>query len=180
MDANIQPVPMGRKLSASGMLLIIVLGLAGLYAVARTVDIVDRLSFISKIESGRAAQEIQNGTTTEQQFEAKAKSVDHRDSIFVTISWIVTIGAFLAYRNWSAQGPRQPLPPEKQWMGASAGVLWIIVIVTQFTRYVLRGSSLSALKRSSYINLVSRGLIIPAVILSVLVILERERRSAAT
>ena len=62
MDANITPVPVAEhKLSAAALLLIVLLGLASLYAIARTADIIDRLHFISKIENGEFAREINNG-----------------------------------------------------------------------------------------------------------------------
>ena len=60
-----------------------------------------------------------------------------------------------------------------------AGLLWIIVVATQFSRYLITGDSLSAIKTSSYVNLVSRALIVPAVILSYLIVREREREPQA-
>ncbi len=179
MDANYLPTPAerrpGQRLSGAGMLLVLLLGLTGLYAIARTADIVDRLHFISKVESGEFAREINSGTLTTQQFQDQARAIDSRSSAFVAISWVVTIALFLGYRNWQSRSARRNLPPDKLWMGKLAGLLWIIVVVTQFSRYLINGTSLSALKTSSYVNLVSRALIIPAVILSYLIVREREQ-----
>jgi len=153
MDANILPTPggqtSGQKLSGAGMLLVLLLALTGLYAIARTVDIVDRLHFISKIESGEFAREINSGTLTTQQFQDQARAIDSRSKAFVTISWVVTIALFLGYRNWQSRSARRGLPPDKLWMGKLAGLLWIIVVVTQFSRYLITGDSLSAIKTSS-------------------------------
>ena len=183
MDASILPTPggetSGQKLSGAGMLLVLLLALTGLYAIARTVDIVDRLHFISKIESGEFAREINSGTLTTQQFQDQARAIDSRSKAFVTISWVVTIALFLGYRNWQSRSARRGLPPDKLWMGKLAGLLWIIVVVTQFSRYLITGDSLSAIKTSSYVNLVSRALIVPAVILSYLIVREREREPQA-
>jgi len=178
MDANILPTSTGprvdRKLSGAGMLLVILLGLTGLYAVARTVDIVDRLHFISKIENGDFTREIQSGTLTPLQFQNQAHAIDSRGNAFVAISWIVSVALLLGYRNWRSRSSLRDLPRDKQWMAKVAGLIWIIVIGTQFTRYFITGNSLNALKLSSYVNLVSRALIIPGVVLSYLIVRERE------
>ena len=183
LDANILPAAggqtPGKRLSGAGMLLVLLLGLTGLYAIARTVDIVDRLHFISKIESGEFAREINSGTLTTQQFQDQAHAIDSRSKAFVTISWVVTVALFLGYRSWQSRSTPRRLPREKLWMGKLAGLLWIIVVATQFSRYLITGDSLSAIKTSSYVNLVSRALIIPAVILSYLIVREREREPQA-
>ena len=183
LDANILPAAggqtPGKRLSGAGMLLVLLLGLTGLYAIARTVDIVDRLHFISKIESGEFAREINSGTLTTQQFQDRAHAIDSRSKAFVTISWVVTVALFLGYRSWQSRSTPRRLPRDKLWMGKLAGLLWIIVVATQFSRYLITGDSLSAIKTSSYVNLVSRALIIPAVILSYLIVREREREPQA-
>ena len=179
LNANILPATggqtPGKRLSGAGTLLVLLLGLTGLYAIARTVDIVDRLHFISKVESGEFAREINSGTLTTQQFQDRAHAIDSRSKAFVTISWVVTVALFLGYRSWQSRSTPRRLPGDKLWMGKLAGLLWIIVVATQFSRYLITGDSLSAIKTSSYVNLVSRALIIPAVILSYLVVRERER-----
>ena len=183
MDANILPAAggqtPGKRLSGAGMLLVLLLGVTGLYAIARTVDIVDRLHFISKIESGEFAREINSGTLTTQQFQDQAHAIDARSKAFVTISWVVTVALFLGYRSWQSRSTPRRLPRDKLWMGKLAGLLWIIVVATQFSRYLITGDSLSAIKTSSYVNLVSRALIVPAVILSYLIVREREREPQA-
>ena len=176
MDANITPVRMTEhKLSGAAVLLIVLLGLGSLYAIARTADIVDRLHFISKIENGEFAREINNGTLTRQQFEDRAKAIDDRSTLFVNFSWVLSIALFLGYRNWNSRGHIGSLPAEKRWMSRLAGVLWIVILAAQAVRYVINSDTLSALKTSSYINLVSRVLILPAVALSVIIIRARER-----
>ena len=184
MDANILPPPtgqiVGRKLSGSGMLLVLLLGLTGLYATARMVDTVDRIHFISKIENGDFTREINTGTLTRLQFAEKAHAIDSRDSMFVTLSWVVTIVLFLGYRNWFRHFPRRRLSPDKRWMSKLTGFLWIVILGTQFIRFAMNNNGLDGIKMSSYVNLVSRGLIIPAVILSYFIVRERERMPEPT
>ena len=147
----------------------------GIYALARCLDQIDRLHFIDGMRNGTLAYQVSIGKTTLAALQAKAKTLDHRNSYFVAASWIGSLVSWAAYRNWQTRTPLRPHTDQTRRIQAAVTTMWAAALGAQFLRMTTAANgNLAGAHTDAMVNLLSRAVLIPAVAGSILLVLLRE------
>jgi hypothetical protein len=166
-----------RKVSLSGRTVLAALAGMVVYAIARCIDEVGRIHFLTDVQHRVHARQVALGQTTWDAVRASARALDNRSHIFVLLSWVGGLALFGAYRYWRSENPTlTPHTVATRFMERAAGAIYVTAIAVQFIPVSNASgtpnvnSSLTAAKAT----LVSRGLLVPAALLSAFVLLYRE------